>query len=294
MCHTPFYGRNPMKRIISLLAAMLLMLCSCKGEEISEPKTADMLNITNTDETFLGCKSRLDAVISAMSAKISILENAHNAVIKSGNENEYFLEENYILTVFEPFILDSISVTEGFTADMTNETAQEYYKLQSEGMDIIFDSDGENYELMFVSESLVKSYTAEYDIENDSLRYIYTVEDSGTETVEEFLEFSKAENGAYVIQSRTHRCYIEFNDRDEIVYFCCGELNEGEFTQDESIYPVPEKELDEFWVISRGKTAFANIHTFEENTLTHEDRSSGPWKTVRINADDYATAFYRQ
>lgn len=281
-----------MKRIISLLAAILLLFCACSKKEVQQPKTADMLNITNTDETFLGCRSRLDAVLSAMSSKISTLESAHNAVIKAENENEYFLESNYILTTFEPFNLSSLSITDGFTADMTNETAQTYYELQSGGMDISFTSNDENYELMFVSESVVKSYTAEYDAETDSLRYTYTVENSGNETVEEFIEFSKAESGAYVIQSGKARCYIKFNSEDEIEYFCCGELYSGGFTLDESIYPSPDEALDEYWVISRGKTEFSNIHTFENNVLTHEDRSSGPWKSVKINADDYASAFY--
>lgn len=277
-----------------LLAVMMLFLCACSDKDDGRAKTADMLNITNTDKTFLGCLSRFDSVVEAMTAKITILEGAHNAVIESGNKTEYFLDENYILTSFEPFVLNSVSVVQGFTADMTNEAAQDYYKLQSEGMDITFTSEGENYELRFVSESTVKVYTAEYDEKNDSLRYVYTVEDSGEETVEEFLEFTKTENGAYLIQSGTARCFIKFNSDDEIENFCCGELYEGEFTLDESVYPVQEEELDEFWVTERGKTLFNSIHTFEDNLLTHEDRSSGPWKTVRIDAENYASAFYGQ
>ena len=277
-----------------LLAVMMLFLCACSDKDDGRAKTADMLNITNTDKTFLGCLSRFDSVVEAMTAKITILEGAHNAVIESGNKTEYFLDENYILTSFEPFVLNSVSVVQGFTADMTNEAAQDYYKLQSEGMDITFTSEGENYELRFVSESTVKVYTAEYDAKNDSLRYVYTVEDSGEETVEEFLEFTKTENGAYLIQSGTARCFIKFNSDDEIENFCCGELYEGEFTLDESVYPVQEEELDEFWVTERGKTLFNSIHTFEDILLTHEDRSSGPWKTVRIDAENYASAFYGQ
>lgn len=290
-----FFGRITMKKTAAiLLAVMMLFLCACSDKDDGRVKTADMLNITNTDKTFLGCLSRFDSVVEAMTAKITILEGAHNAVIESGNKTEYFLDENYILTSFEPFVLNSVSVVQGFTADMTNEAAQDYYKLQSEGMDITFTSEGENYELRFVSESTVKVYTAEYDEKNDSLRYVYTVEDSGEETVEEFLEFTKTENGAYLIQSGTARCFIKFNSDDEIENFCCGELYEGEFTLDESVYPVQEEELDEFWVTERGKTLFNSIHTFEDNLLTHEDRSSGPWKTVRIDAENYASAFYGQ
>ena len=284
-----------MKKISAiLLVLMLVFLCGCSDKGDVRVKTADMLNITNTEKNFLGCLSRFEAVVAAMSAKTTILENAHNAVIESDNKTEYFLEENYILTSFEPFVLDTLSIVQGFTENMTNEAAQDYYKLQSEGMDITFTSDGENYELIFVSESTLKSYTAEYNAKNDSLRYVYTVEYSGEETVEEFLEFSKTESGAYVIQSRTGRCYIKFNRNDEIENFCCGELYEGEFTLDESVYPVPDEAIDEFWVTERGKPVFNSVHSFENNLLIHEDRSSGPWKTVRIDAENYASAFYGQ
>lgn len=284
-----------MKKYLSFLIAMLLVfLCSCSGEEANTPKTADMLSITNEEKTYLGCKSRFDAVISAMSAKISTLENAHNAVIKSENKDEYFLDENYILTSFEPFVFSSISITEGFTDDMTNEKAQDFYKLQSEGLDISFNSDGETYELMFVSESLIKTYTAEYNQKSDSLRYIYSVESGGNETVEEFLEFIRADEGVYIIQSKTDRCYIEFGKTGEIISFCFGKLNSGEFTLDETIYPESEEEFDSFWVLSKGKPSYSSIHTFENSILTHEDRSSGPWKTIKINAEDYASAFYGQ
>lgn len=284
-----------MKRTVAvLLAFMLLFLCACSDKGDDRVRTADMLNITNTEKSFQGCLSRFEAVLSAMSAKISILEDAHNAVIMSENKDEYFLNENYILTSFEPFMLDTISITEGFTTDMTNEAAQGYYKLQSEGMDITFNSDGENYELLFVSESTVRSYTAEYDEETDSLRYVCAVEEADGETVEEFLEFSKTESGAYVIQSRHSRCYIEFNKEDEIEYFCCGSLYDSEFDLSESIYPSQEDEPDGFWVISRGKSLFSSIHTFEDDVLVHEDRSSGPWKTVRIDEKNYASAFYGQ
>ena len=284
-----------MKKYMSLtIAFLLIFLCSCKGDEPPVHKTADMLSITNEDKTFLGCKSRLDAVISAMSSKISTLENAHNAVIKAENSEDYFLNENYILTSFEPFVISSLSITEGFTDDMTNEKAQDFYNLQSEGLDIIYNGSKGNHELMFVSEALVKTYTAEYDKKNDSLRYIFSIEENGNETVEEFLEFICIGNSSYIIQSRNERCYIEFNKNGEIQFFCCAKLGNGEFSIDESVYPEMQADADSFWVLSEGKPSYSGIHTFENGILTHEDCSSGPWKTIKINADDYASAFYGQ
>lgn len=285
-----------MKRFLLLLTALLLVLCSCSGNKpLEKPLTADMLNITDTEKTFLGCRNRLDAVLEAMSAKIEILENAHNDVIKAENKTEYFLEDKYILTSFEPFIIDSLEITDGFNSEMTNETAQTYYKLQSDGMGISFESDGKSsFELHFISETVVKKYFGEYNEKTDSLRYIFSTENNGNETVEEFLEFTQTESGTYVIQSNASRCYIEFNEDDEIVYFCCGELNTDEFSSEESVFPAPDETLDRYWVLSKGKPAFSNIHTFENNILIHEDCSSGPWKTIRINAEDYASAFYNR
>lgn len=251
-----------------------------------------MLTITNEEKTFQGCKSRYESVVSAMKSKITVLESAHNDVIRSGNKDEYFLDENYILTTFEPFSLGTLSITESFTPDMTNEKAQDYFKLQSDGMDIDFKSKNGLTELTFVSESLVKTYTAEYDKKSDSLKYSYTVESGDEETVEEFLEFKQIKKNVYIIQSRYERCYIEFDKNGEIIYFCFGKLNEGEFSAEESIFNETENEPDRFWVLSRGKTSYSGIHTFENEILTHEDQSSGPWKTIKINAVDYESAFY--
>ena len=96
----------------------------------------------------------------------------------------------------------------------------------------------------------------------------------------------------YIIQSRYERCYIEFDKNGEIIYFCCGKLNSGEFSVDESIFGNIKEKPDRFWVISRGKSEYSSIHTFENEILTHEDQSSGPWKTIKINAVDYESAFY--
>ena len=270
------------------------MLCSCsKKEETPKVITADMLNITDNDETFIGCRNRFEAVISAMKAKVSILEAEHNNTLKMQNETEYFLEKDYIHTTFEPFLLEAFTITDGFRTDMTNETAQTFYDLESGDADIVFESDGKSsFTLQFVSETQTKKYTVLYDQKADSFRYVYSTEDADGEHAVEFLEFSKTESDAYVIQSKTDRCYIKFNDENKIEYFCCGKLNKGEFSGETTIYPAPGEAVDSFWVLSKGKSAFSSIHTFEDGILTHEDCSSGPWKTIKINAADYASAFY--
>lgn len=282
-----------MKKIISLFAAMLLLLCSCSKNEPEKIRTADMLTITNTEQTFQGCRERLFNVLAAMKAKVSVLENEHNRNIRIENPSEYFLENDYILTAFEPFQIGSFEITEGFHSDMTDESAQTFFELQSEGADIIYSSDGQaSFVLKFVSEETTKEYSVEYNKKQDSFRYIKKTETDIGEIVDEFFEFSKTSAGAYVMQSMTERCYIEFDKEGEIVYFCCGELREDMFSPENSIYPSPDKSIDKHWVLSNGKARFLNIHTFENEVLTHEDCSSGPWKSVKIDAENYESAFY--
>ncbi len=283
-----------MKKLISVfLASLMMLLCSCAKNEPITQKTPDMLSITNDDKSFSGGKSRFNAVISAMNTKISTLEKSHNEIIRVENPQEYFLDENYILTSFEPFLLGSFSITDGFDTDMTNEKAADYYKQQSEGFDVSFSSNGESYELIFTSETLIKIYTAEYSKKTNGIRYEYSVEQNGSETVEEFLEFIQTDKNSYAIQSNTERCYIEFSEEGEIIYFSCGKLRSGKFSAQNSIFS-DSGEYDGFWVTEKGKPNYLSIHTYENGILTHEDCSSGPWKTIRINADDHASAFYGQ
>lgn len=283
-----------MKKCLSLFAALLLLLCSCSNDSGGERLiTADMLNITNTEKNLSGCLDRFDSVVDAMKAKVSILEAEHNKAIKIQNPNEYFLESDYILTAFEPFLMNALSIADGFTSDMDEKTAKEFYKLQSGGNDVIYTSNGEtSFSVKFVSEELIEEYSAEYDKKADSFRFIITTEDGDGEHIKDFLEFAKTASGAYIMQSSVSRCYIEFDSEDRIVAFCAGTLRNDSFALDESIFPSTEESLGKSWVLSRGKSQFLNIHTFENGVLTHEDCSSGPWKSIQIDADSYASAFY--
>lgn len=283
-----------MKKIIALSIAVLFLFCSCSDKpETPKLKTADMLDITNTDLDFQGCRSRFEAVISAMKSKVTVLEDAHNATVKTNAENEYFLEKDFVLTAFEPFMLSDFAVTREFNSQLTAESAKSVFAQQANGMDIIYESDGgTGFVLQMVSENVVKKYSVEYNEKSDGFRYVYSVEDSGGETVNEFLEFMKDENGAYLIQSNTSRCRIEFDGEDKIVYFCCGELNGGEFTLEESLFEEGKPSVSDNWVLARGKSSYTNIHTYDGRVLTHEDCSSGPWKSIKINENDFASAFY--
>lgn len=282
-----------MKRIIALSVAIVILLCSCSGKsETPTPKTPDMLNITNTELNYTGCVSRYEAVISAIKTKVSVLEEAHNNTVKTNSGNEYFLEKDFVLTTFEPFMLSNFSLTHEFDADFSSEEAKNIFAHLSGGMETVYESDGKSeFVLQMVSETVVKEYKVEYNKKSDSFRYINSVEEADDENVVEFLEFAKDKDGRYVIQSNTTRCVAEFDEEDKIVYFCCGQLNADEFTVEESVF---ENEItaDENWVLARGKASYTNIHTFKDGILTHEDCSSGPWKSIKISEYDYGSAFY--
>lgn len=283
------------KKILCLLTAMLLLLCSCSKEDEEKIYTPDMLHITNTEETFIGCRQRFLDVIDAMKAKVSILEKGHNKTIEVNNPSEYFLENDYILTAFEPFPLGTfdLPIVGGFTKHMNEEEAQKFYDNPTRHSDISYKSDGEtSFLLKFISEETTDEYSAEYDKKTDSFRYIHSIENNGSEEITEFLEFISIGSNTYAVQSRTTRCFIKFDDENRIVSFCCGELRNGEFTVDDSIFLSENETIGSNWVLSMGKSQFSNIHTYNDGILTHEDCSSGPWKSIKINEKDYESAFY--
>ena len=282
-------------RCLAIIVALLTILCSCSKNEELKIYTPDMLNITNTESTFIGCRERFLDVISAMKAKVTILEDGHNKTIEVANPSEYFLETNYILTAFAPFTLSSfdLPIVGGFTADMDNEQAQKYYDNPMIHRDISFESDGgSRFVLRFTTEESTEEYSAEYNQKADSFRYVFSIENDGIDEVVEFIEFIKTGDYSYAVQSNTTRCHIVFDKDGNIVEFCCGELRYGEFTIDDSIFPASATLINKNWVLSNGKAQFSNIHTFENGILTHEDCSSGPWKSIKINETDYQSAFY--
>lgn len=287
--------KNRLKKLLCLSVSLLILLCSCSKQDEEKIVTPDMLSITNTEETFIGCRERFLDVMQAMKSKVSILEDGHNKTIEVNNPSEYFLESDYILTAFDPFPLGTfdLPIVGGFTKHMNEEEAQKYYDTPTRNCDISYKSDGEsNFLLKFITEETTEEYSAEFNKKTDSFRYIYSTENNGNEEVVEFLEFVKVSANSYAIQSKTTRCYIEFDADNRIVSFCCGELRNGEFTVDDSIFWETSVTFGKNWVLSEGKSQFSNIHTFEDGILTHEDCSSGPWKSIKINEKDYESAFY--
>ena len=287
-----------MKKFISAAVAaliLLLSLCSCGENPNDMIKTsADMLCIVNNEKTFLGCSERFNSVAAPVCAIVQILETQNNEVIKKQDETDYFKNERYILTSFEPFEFNHFNLTSRFDGSLDESSAKSVFSTESEGMDILYKNKGEKYSLSFVSEELTKKCTAEYDKSNDSLFYSYTVETEGTETTEEFLEFTETEDGVYLIQTNKVRAYVIFDENNIVSSFACSELNAGDYSDEIGIYPKPKDinaENAESWVLGLDKSEYLSIHTYRDHILTHEDCSSGPWKKTEINALGYSTVF---
>ncbi len=285
-----------MKKIISaLLAAVFLVLTGCSSNRkdvpittTSAPKSADMLNITSTGISYAECVKRYYAVLDAVKNKIQILEKEHNKQIESENPEKFFLDENYILTAFDPFVLTKFSTTESFSPNLSEEELINSLSFITDGDSISFKNDGDSkYLLSFVNENSLEEYSVEYSTK-DSFRYVLTTETDETAVTNEFLEFRKNVN-TYYVQSKTSRLWVQFDSDGNIIYFCCSTLKNGSYGNADSIYPdsAPKKE----WITERNRDDYISIHTYENGILTHEDSSSGPWKTLTINESDYQNAF---
>lgn len=289
------------KTVAILLSAVLILLCSCgnnngnSANSETEPpvsKSADMLNITNHGNTFLDCVSRYNSVVTAIKNKVQILENEHNNSIKAADSEKFFLNENYILTYFDPFLLNSFFLTENFEENLTEEKAKEVFAAHSNGADIRYDkkADGSRT-LSFISEDSTKKIRVDFTKDQNAFRYAASSDVNGTETTEEILEFISIDKNKYFIQSNNTRLYAEFDDEGNIVYFCCTTLRYSVYTDADTIYNNIRFKADKTWANQLEKDAYLNIHTYENGILTHEECSSGPWKTVSIKESDYASAF---
>lgn len=282
-----------MKKFFAVLFAAVLVFCSgCKDNGDIEtttqpPKTADMLVLPTNKKNYADCVKRLYAVISAVKNKVQVLETEHNKALEAADPEKFFLGDDYIATGFDPFILTEFALTESFDYTLDEEKAREVFASQSNGADIQFEKNTTNsFVLRFVEEESMKEYTVDYST-SDAFRYVSTHENGTETTVTEMLEFIK-KNSAYYIQSLKTRLYVQFDPSGNIVYFCCSTLKDGDYLE-ESIYPQADDGT--YWATDREKDSYLSIHTYQNGALIHEECSSGPWKTITINENDYANAF---
>lgn len=283
-----------MKKFFAVFFAAVLVFCSgCNNDNgdieatTAAPKTADMLVLPTNKKNYGDCVKRYYAVVSAVKNKVQVLEAEHNKALEAENPETFFLEDKYISTAFDPFILSDFSLTESFDYTLDAEKAREIYAVQSNGADIRFEKNTTNsFVLKFIEEEASKEIAVDYS-SSDSFRYVCTNENGGEATVSEILEFTK-KNSAYYIQSLKTRMYVQFDTSGNIVYFCCSTLKDGDYL-DESVYP--QADAPENWATDRDKDSYLSIHTYQNGVVIHEECSSGPWKTITISEKDYASAF---
>lgn len=282
-----------MKKIFAVLFAAVLIFCSgCNNNgdiqtTTQPPKTADMLVLPTNKKNYADCVKRYYAVVSAVISKVQVLETEHNKALEAEDPEKFFLNDNYIATGFEPFLLNEFPITESFDFTMDEAKARELFAAQSNGADIQFEKNTTNsFVLRFVEEQSMKEYTVDYS-SSDSFRYVCTQENGNETEIIEMLEFAK-KNSSYYIQSLKTRLYVQFDANGNIVYFCCSTLKDGNYLE-ESIYP--QNDASDNWVTEKEKDDYLNIHTYQNGALIHEECSSGPWKTITISEKDYSGAF---
>ena len=282
-----------MKKFFVVLFAAVLVFCSgCKNngdiQTTTQPsKTADMLVLPTNKKNYADCVKRYYAVVSAVISKVQVLETEHNKALEAEDPEKFFLNDNYISTGFDPFLLKEFPITENFDFTMDEAKARELFSSQSNGADIQFEKNTTNsFVLRFVEEQSMKEYTVDYS-SSDSFRYVCTQENGNETEITEMLEFAK-KNSSYYIQSLKTRLAVQFDANGNIVYFCCSTLKDGNYLE-ESIYP--QNDASDNWTTEKEKDEYLSIHTYQNGALIHEECSSGPWKTITISEKDYSSAF---
>lgn len=283
-------------RLLPLLFAVLLIFSSCGKEEPVILKTQDMLDITNNEENFKGCLSRMNSVVSALTNKVTVIEQQHNYEIELEDGEGYFLDKDYILNVFDPFNVSSITYTDVFDDTTTVEYVQDLYKNEAGSASVLFSNGKNEYSLKFVTEEYTRIYYGKYDKKSDSLYFTYSEEKTGETSITEFLEFVSLGNNSYLIQSIKSRCYISFDEIGNIVSFYCSELDTESYGENEMLLNSSEPVIDitaKKWATGKNADEYISIHTYEDGILKHRDSSSGTIKEVSIEAEKYASAFLR-
>ncbi len=283
------------KALCFFLVLIMLSLCACSEYVPPKPVTCDMLSITNNDNSYPGCRERYESVMQAVSNKVDVLEREYNLKIKRDSPNDYFLNEDYILSAFDPFNLSRLNYTDSFGDSYTQELAKEEFNTIAGNRTVIFNSQPDVYTLKFVDEELTEIYSVNYDKKHDSFRYSFVCDTPDGETTTEFLEFITISDTEYAVQSNKSRCYVKFDDENNIDYFICSVLRNEEYESESYIFDsgfsVSEASSKK-WAREFDDEAYSSIRIFEDGYLTHFDFVSSPVKEISIKADDYASAFY--
>lgn len=282
-----------MKRTAAIICVLLLLFTAACGRPDQKIIYRDTLIIENTQLNFEGALERFYAVLNSLKTRVNLLEESHNEAIEQENPDNYFLDKSYILRSFDPFNIKSLEINEKIDETVDAVNAAEVFENEAQGAGVIFDRKDSGYTLKFMSETLTKVYDASYDEKTDSLRFVYSQETPPQDKNVEFLEFIKADDNSYAIQSNKARCIIAFDEDGNILNFKYAELNSGEYKLDKSIFKASAASLLTFRneISNKKKSDYDNIREYNEGVLTHIETVEGNINEVQIYSDLYASVF---
>ena len=281
-----------MKRCFAIIILLcIFFMAGCADKKPAIIITSNMLTYDNDEKSFSALRGRYEAVKDVIKTEVNTLEYAQNRKIVFENPDDYFLNEDYILSTFDPFNIDGFTLTEHFSESLDQSMAETYYSDFAAGKTIQYTAEDDTYCLKIVSEGLNDVYTVEYSKSSDSFTYRHTAVTSSGEAVSGFLDFCRLSENVYAIQSAVNRCYIQFDSEGHIDYFRFSEIKDGENSVEDSIFDTASV-IGKNWVTNNKSATYSGIIEFKDKVLVHSDSSTGTLKEITINEEDYASEFY--
>lgn len=281
-----------MKKLSALFfAIMILVAFAGCGKKTPEPaRTKNTLVLTDESKTLLGARARFNDVISVVKEEVRILEDSHNENIRLAEPDNYFLNENYILSSFDPFNIADLSLTDYFDDSLDEASAALYYEIPAAGRNVVFERDGSEFILKFSGEDNTDTYTADYDKKSDSFIFTHSrISDAGEELID-FLEFLPLAGNSYAVQSMMNRCYVSFDSDNRLDYFRFSSIGEGGNSPENGLFGSAAI-ITPNWVTKGTHDTYDSIVELENGVLTHTDSSSGTLREYNIREADYESAF---
>lgn len=281
-----------MKKIICfLIAASMLLLTSCGGEEAVRYK--DTLVFSNEEKTLVGAYTRYTEIVNSLQIRINTLETSHNNDIKSATPETYFNNTNYIFTMFDPFPDNVFDVCKKFDEELTNETAANIFFYESSGDSVSYSDEEGIKKLKFANDRLERTWKAEYDKGDNSFRIVYTENSDDGTSDQRFLEFVTLGDNTYAIRGNKAKCYVIFDNDGNITDFNCVTLKDNSFAPEDTIYGLKDKELNDFGedIADTDQSFYDKLYTYEDELLNYKDMGTGALITVEISSEIYASAF---
>lgn len=281
-----------MKKLCVIFAlSAVLALCSCSSEpEQAPPHTAGVLYFSNESKDYAGCATRAQEVVTALTEKVDMLIDKNNAAVESRVPIKFFLEQDYILTNFSPFMSDYFAYTLKFSDDAAENGSIDTFTDFGEDTSVLFEETDKNvYRLTVEGGNGAYKLSGEYSRKNNSLSYNRVAFDEESEDLTEFLDFVYVKDSGYYIQNSRERCVINFDENGAVLsidYSCLAAEEKSYEIENDSIFPDAKsatETLPSRWTAGGDKDRYSCIYSYSGGTLTYEDCSSGEWKTVKIS-----------